>query len=590
MKEKSKSNFITIKKATKDLFALMPGIVTVKIVFGIVSALISILNVNLLANIIDYAGRLANSEPVVNTFIISVVSYILCYIVLQISSVGMYYIDNILIVPKMEHFHHRLSEHLVNISLEATHDPQIQNMFWRAKDAIYQDRIMSVFMTVFNIVPIIIQLIGTMIVLYSYSWILVLLAFLSVFPSAIISFWIGRKEYNFSIEQTQTSRLSSYLWEIMTKKETIRENRIYGFLDYIKKSFFSLQQKVLKARKKLLIKEDAGRSLAELLKNALYIVALILAVSLVSQNVITVGMFAACIGVFSTMQGSASNLFSYFSQIDNICNYANDYYDFLNLPKDKSGTSKLENGIKSIELKNVSYSYNNNQKFAVENVDLKIERGNLIVIVGENGSGKTTLSKLIMGLYKPQFGSLLVNGIPQSEIQNTSYLHYFSIAIQDFERYAIPLSDNIIISDITNPTQDLDEFFTMCDLTDVKERLGGYDAMLGIEFGDADLSGGEWQRVALARAMYKNADIIVLDEPTSAIDPLLEFDLLNQFLNMAKNRTCIVISHRIGLCKKADKIVVMHNGKIVEQGTHDFLIQRQGKYSELWNAQSKWYK
>lgn len=590
MKEKSKSNFITIKKATKDLFALMPGIVTVKIVFGIVSALISILNVNLLANIIDYAGRLANSEPVVNTFIISVVSYILCYIVLQISSVGMYYIDNILIVPKMEHFHHRLSEHLVNISLEATHDPQIQNMFWRAKDAIYQDRIMSVFMTVFNIVPIIIQLIGTMIVLYSYSWILVLLAFLSVFPSAIISFWIGRKEYNFSIEQTQTSRLSSYLWEIITKKETIRENRIYGFLDYIKKSFFSLQQKVLKARKKLLIKEDAGRSLAELLKNALYIVALILAVGLVSQNVITVGMFAACIGVFSTMQGSASNLFSYFSQIDNICNYANDYYDFLNLPKDKSGTSKLENGIKSIELKNVSYSYNNNQKFAVENVDLKIERGNLIVIVGENGSGKTTLSKLIMGLYKPQFGSLLVNGIPQSEIQNTSYLHYFSIAIQDFERYAIPLSDNIIISDIANRTQDLDEFFTMCDLTDVKERLGGYDAMLGIEFGDADLSGGEWQRVALARAMYKNADIIVLDEPTSAIDPLLEFDLLNQFLNMAKNRTCIVISHRIGLCKKADKIVVMHNGKIVEQGTHDFLIQRQGKYSELWNAQSKWYK
>lgn len=590
MKEKSKSNFITIKKATKDLFALMPGIVTVKIVFGIVSALISILNVNLLANIIDYAGRLANSEPVVNTFIISVVSYILCYIVLQISSVGMYYIDNILIVPKMEHFHHRLSEHLVNISLEATHDPQIQNMFWRAKDAIYQDRIMSVFMTVFNIVPIIIQLIGTMIVLYSYSWILVLLAFLSVFPSAIISFWIGRKEYNFSIEQTQTSRLSSYLWEIMTKKETIRENRIYGFLDYIKKYFFSVQQKVLKARKKLLIKEDAGRSLAELLKNALYIVALILAVGLVSQNVITVGMFAACIGVFSTMQGSASNLFSYFSQIDNICNYANDYYDFLNLPKDKSGTSKLENGIKSIELKNVSYSYNNNQKFAVENVDLKIERGNLIVIVGENGSGKTTLSKLIMGLYKPQFGSLLVNGIPQSEIQNTSYLHYFSIAIQDFERYAIPLSDNIIISDIANRTQDLDEFFTMCDLTDVKERLGGYDAMLGIEFGDADLSGGEWQRVALARAMYKNADIIVLDEPTSAIDPLLEFDLLNQFLNMAKNRTCIVISHRIGLCKKADKIVVMHNGKIVEQGTHDFLIQHQGKYSELWNAQSKWYK
>lgn len=135
----------------------------------------------------------------------------------------------------------------------------------------------------------------------------------------------------------------------------------------------------------------------------------------------------------------------------------------------------------------------------------------------------------------------------------------------------------------------MDSFFSMCDLSEIRDRLGGYDTMLGIEFGDADLSGGEWQRVALARAMYKNADIIVLDEPTSAIDPLLEFDLLNRFLEIAEERTCIVISHRIGLCKKADKIVVMDNGKIVEQGTHDFLIHNHGKYYELWLAQSKWY-
>lgn len=151
MKEKSQSNLVTIKKATKDLFTLMPGIVTIKIVFGVVSALISILNVNLLARIIDQAGRLSNFESVEKAFITNVVCYIFCYVFIQISLVGIYYIDNILMVPKMEHFHHRLSGHLVNISLEATHDPQIQNMFWRAKDAIYQDRIMSVFMTVFNI-------------------------------------------------------------------------------------------------------------------------------------------------------------------------------------------------------------------------------------------------------------------------------------------------------------------------------------------------------------------------------------------------------------------------------------------------------
>lgn len=590
MKETSKSNLNTIRKATKDLFTIMPGIVTIKIVFGIVSALISILSVNLLADIIDNAGKLTNSEPAENTFILSVTSYVLCYVFLQIGSVIMYYIDNILIVPKMEYFHHSLSEHLVNISLEATHNPQIQNMFWRAKDAIYQDRIMAVFMTVFNIVPIIIQLVGTMVVLSSYSAALVLLAFMSVFPSAIISFWIGRKEYNLSVEQTQANRYSSYLWGVITKKETIRENRIYGFLDYLKKCFVDVQQKVLKDRKKLLIKEDAGRSLAELLKNALYIVALIFAIDLVRKNTITVGMFAACIGVFTSMQGKASSLFAYFSRIDNTCKYANDYYDFLNLPKDISGVVKLEDSIRSIELRDASYSYQNNQKYAVDNVNLTIDRGQFVVIIGENGSGKTTLSKLILGLYKPQKGALLVNGISALNYQNMSYLQNFSVATQSFEKYAITLVDNVRISDITSRAQNIDTFFTMCNLTEVKERLGGYDSMLGIEFGDADLSGGEWQRVALARAMYKNADLVVLDEPTSAIDPLLEYDLLNQFLDIAKNRTCIVISHRIALCKKADKIIVMHKGEIVEEGTHDLLIKNNGKYYELWTAQSKWYK
>ncbi len=592
MENKYQSNATIIKRATGDLCAIMPGIVLIKIAFGILSAIISILNIYLFADIIDYAGRVLASgeESTISIFATRVVCYMICYVILRIGGVGIYYIDNILIVPKMEYFHHQLSEQLVNISLEATHSPQIQNMFWRAKDAIYQDRIMSVFMTVFNIIPIIIGLVGAMSVLYNYSPILVALAFMSVFPSAMISFWTGRKEYKFSVEQTQINRFSAYLWDVMTKKETIRENRIYGFMEYLSEKFFAVQRKSLTARKKLLIKEDAGRSFAEFIKDVLYIAALVLAVSLVKNGVITVGMFAACIGVFSTMQESASKLFSYFSGIDNICKYAGDYYVFLDLPKEKSGEGRLDDEIQNIELSKVSYSYNNGQSNAVDGVNVKINKGNLVVIVGENGSGKTTLSKLIMGLYKPQTGNVYVNKIPQDEIKNTSYLGKYSIAIQNFERYAITMGDNIRISDITDTEKDMDEFCKICNLTDIKEKLGSYDTMLGIEFGDKDLSGGEWQRVALARAMYKSeAEIVVLDEPTSAIDPLLEYDLLNQFMEIAKNRTCIVISHRIGLCKKANQIIVMDKGKVVETGTHESLMEKNGKYSELWNAQAKWY-
>lgn len=589
MKSKSKNNLKIIKYATIDLFSIMPSIVITKILLGVICSLIAIFNVQLLANIIDYAGRLIQDISYKNLFVINILEYIICYIFIQLSSVLSYYIDNILIVPKMEYFHHKLSNHLTNISLEATHNPQTQNMFWRAKDAIYQDRIMSVFMTVFNIIPIIIQMFGTMFVLYKYSVGLVWLAFLSVFPSSIIAFWIGKKEYNFSVEQTKDNRLYSYLWNVMTKKETIRENRIYGFLSYIKEVFFDVHKRALKARKNLLLKEDLGSSLAEILKNLLYIVALVFSINLVYNKSITVGMFAACLGVFTTMQTRASKLFSYFSQIDNMCQYANDYYTFLELPKENSGNMLLTNSPDCIELKNICYKYSDDAKNAVDNVNINIKKGELIVIVGENGSGKTTLSKLLMGLYKPQCGDVWVNGIKESEIVKSSYYEKFSMAIQNFERYAIALQDNVTISNIYINIDNLDEFFYMCDLTKIKEKLGGYDAMLGIEFGDADLSGGEWQKIALARSIYRNGEIVVLDEPTSAIDPLLEYELLNKFLNIAKEKTCIIISHRVGLCKKADKIIVMNEGKVVEQGKHNELINKKGKYYELWNAQAQWY-
>ncbi|MBP1588110.1 MAG: ABC transporter ATP-binding protein, partial [Clostridia bacterium] len=573
MKEKSKNNLNTIRKATGDLFTAMPDIVTVKIVLGIVSALVSVVNVSLLANITDCAGRLINGEPVMNVFAVNVAGFISCGVFLQFGSVLAYYMDNILIVPKMEFFHHRLSDHLVDISLEATHDPQIQNMFWRAKDAIYQDRIMAVFMTVFNILPTAIQLIGTLAVLFNYSPVLVALAFISVFPSALLSFWIGRREYGFSVEHTQTSRLSHYLWEIVTKKETVRENRIYGFMDYLKKRFLDVNQEFRLARKKLLLKEDAGRGVAELLKNILYIVALVFAVGLVGKNVITVGMFAACIGVFASMQGKATDLFDCLARIDAGCKYANDYYDFLNLPKEISGAAVAEKTIQNIELANVSYGYQNGQKYAVDDASLTVKRGQFTVIVGENGSGKTTLSKLILGLYKPQKGELSIDGRPVTGYSCASYLKHYSVAIQNFERYAVSLGDNVRIGSISSDGRNMDDLFAVLDLAEVRERLGGYDSMLGIEFGDADLSGGEWQRIALARAMFKNADVVVLDEPTSAIDPMLEYDLLNQFLNVAKEKTCIVISHRIGLCKKADNIIVMEKGRIVGQGRHEYLVE-----------------
>lgn len=590
MRKPKIGNLKIIAQSTRDLFQVMPWIVICKVGLSVAVSILSILNVKFLANVIDYAGRILSNKLASEEFIRSLLFYFICYIGIQISEILLYYIDNIWIVPKMEFFHHNLSNHLTEISLEATNLSYIQDMFWRAKDAIYQDRVVSVFMTVFNIIPILIQLIGTMVVLGTYNLSLVLLAFISVFPSAAIIYWTNKKEYNFSIEQTKNQRLNGYLWSVLTKKESIRESKIYGFGGFIKQLFYDVHKKNYIARKKLSIKEDIGRTIADFCKQILYIIAMFFLIRLIYEGKIGIGAFGACVSVFSKMQGQATGFFSYFSQINTACKYASDYYDFFQVEKEIMGELKYERIIEEIRFEKVSYQYNNDGKMALQDIDLAIKKGELVVIVGENGSGKTTLTKLLMGLYKPTSGNISVDSISINALDLNAYFKKFSIAIQNFEKYAVTIRDNVKISNYLVDDTNLEKVFINNSLIEVKNRLGGYDTMLGIEFGDEELSGGEWQRVALARSMFRNSEIVILDEPTSAIDPLQEYQLLNKFIELAKEKTCIIISHRVGICKKADKIVVLHDGKLVEVGTHEELLKAKNKYFELWTAQSQWYE
>lgn len=586
-----KDKWNIIHYSTKDLFQIMPVVVFKKMAYSLLVSVLSILQVTMFAKIVDAAGSIARPTFSKNQFFVFILIYLGCFIFTKVSELMLYRIDNIDIIPKMEEFHHRLSRHLARISLEATNDPEIQNKFWRAKDAVYQDRILNVFMTVFNIVPATIQLIGTIIVLAYYSLWLIIIAVLSVFPSAGIMYWVSRKEYSFNLTQTKNFRKKEYLWSILTKKESIRESRVYGSETYLKDKFFEIHRKTYYDRKKLSIKEDAVHMSAKLIQYILYVLALVFCIDLVLREKITIGAFGACISVFSTLQGQAELFFSYFSKVNSACNFASDYYSFFYLQQEKQGIKELDLDFNKICFDQISYQYPNAKQLALDKVSFDINKGELIVIVGENGSGKTTLSKVLLGLYQPCNGQVSLNFVPISEFKKESYFKLFTMAIQNFGKYAISLADNIKISDIKNENKKLDDFFIRDkSLLKIKEQLGGYDTLLGIEFGDAELSGGEWQRIALARAIYRDSEIIVLDEPTSAIDPLFEYELLNQFITVSAQKTCIIISHRVGICKKADKILVMHHGKLVEQGSHEELLGQKGTYFELWNSQAQWYQ
>lgn len=213
------------------------------------------------------------------------------------------------------------------------------------------------------------------------------------------------------------------------------------------------------------------------------------------------------------------------------------------------------------------------------------------MIVGENGSGKTTLSKLLAGAYMPRTGKIFYDGRKTADLERKSLYRHISVVSQDFMHYNFSLRENVGISDISR-IQDsaaMEELLTDVAGQEFMEKLGDLDVQLGREFGGKELSGGEWQKVAIARGLWKDSDIVILDEPTSALDPLMEYDILSKFVEMIRGKTSIIISHRVGVCRTADKIIVMKDGRVVECGKHEELLQKNGEYSRIWQEQAKWY-
>ena len=587
MEKTKRSMWKTISLSVKDTFSAMPLITTATMLMQLVSAGISVAMVALTAKLIDTAGTIEDNPKPLLTIAVLMVG---CYLVNILCEKISYRINNIDAVPKFEVFHHRLSEFTVSLSLEAAEDPKISNMFWRAKDAVYQDRMGSVFQSVFGLIPSVFRILGTAAVLYTYHPLLVPLALLSIVPSFMIRLIYGQKRYELHKKQTEKARLGSYLWELLTKKDSIKEMRAMGFSEYLTEKYFGVQNEVLEENKRFSLKSNFRIFLCDFVKIFFYAVSIAFCVYLLNASLITVGAFSACLGAFTTVQSVASGLLASVSGIKNQCNYANDYYDFFELKTEDTHTEKCKGFHREIKLENLTFRYPKASSNAIDGIDLTIKKGEKIAIVGENGSGKTTLSKLLLGLYTPTDGKVLMD---DADIRNMdeSYYDHFALVAQRFGRYNMTLRDNLAFSKFSDEQNDekLKNALNTVGISEFADELGGLDTELGVEFGGKELSGGQWQKLALARGVFRDADVLLLDEPTSALDPVVEYDVLSQFIKLAEEKTALIISHRIGICRIADKVIVMKNGKVAEFGSHDELLRAGGTYANMWHEQAKWY-
>ncbi len=512
--------------------------------------------------------------------------------------------------------------------LEALEDKKVLDSFRKA-DAAYSQHLAGsrMFSYLLMDVEAVLICISTFFVVGSFSVWLLPGAILGVVPHLLLDLISERRRNRTYRGQSAKRRRLAYLWRLFCTKEPVKEMRTMGFQDYLKEKWVETNVDVVREMEELELKSVRLSALGVLVRNCCYVANVAVALLLMLRGKLAAGQFAACLMAFGLLQDQLFMLSGFVTALIQSYHHVEEYYDFFQAETEdadggvchsmKEGCtvkadctsgkdciregcitgenepigrgSSAENGIR---LRDVHFRYPGAEQDTLNGVNLDIKKGEHVVIVGVNGSGKTTLSKVLTGAYGAASGEILYDGISISEIRKKELYRRLSLVSQDFVHYHFSFRENVCISDF-EAMYDEKRIRKVTDAMGMQELIqgiGGLDVQLGREFGGRELSGGEWQKVAIARGLFRNSGLIILDEPTSALDPLMEYEVLTGFLNLIQDRTSVVISHRVGICRYADKIVVMKEGRVVECGTHEELKSAGGEYARIWGEQAKWYK
>lgn len=494
-------------------------------------------------------------------------------------------------VKSGQYFGRKMFSFSKQIQLEALEDTKVLDRFKKAERAIQNNTMVELFRGMLNVMGRVATCAGVMMVVGSYSYWLPTIALAGAVPSLLVQMYGIRVRVKLRRGQSMSRRRVQYLWELFTRKEAVKEMRTMGFAAYLKDKWSEENVKLVKEFQEVEQKLYGKGMLSDCIINLFYALNIAVTLYLMVKGHIAVGEFAACLMAFASFQSNLRSLVDMIAFVYDFYEYAEDYYDYFTIPMEQNGTEQYSPFQDRILLKDVTFCYKGADRDALKGVNCSISKGEHVVIVGENGSGKTTLSRLLVGAYLPRTGEISYDGRNTSEMDRKSLYKHISVVPQDFVHYQFTLRENIGISDTSRMQEGkaMEAILSEVAGPEFLQDIGGLDMQLGREFGGRELSGGEWQKIAIARGLWKDSDIIILDEPTSALDPLVEYDILSRFAEMIQNKTSVIISHRVGMCRSADKIIVMKEGRVAECGKHEQLLALNGEYSRIWEEQAKWY-
>ena len=428
-------------------------------------------------------------------------------------------------------------------------------------------------------------------------WLIIILL-VAIIPAFLGEAYFNDQSYTLNRRQTPERRELDYVRFLGASDETAKEVKIFNLSNFIVTRFRELSNKFYNTNRILIVRRSVWGSVFSMLGSLGYYLAYVYIIYKAVNGKITIGDLTFLAGSFKQLRSLLEGILNRFTTVSQGAIYLSDFFDFFEIKSQMVTSAKprvfpypIQQGF---TFENVGYKYINSENWANRHLNFTLKVGEKLALVGENGAGKTTLVKLLARLYEPTEGRIMLDGYDLREYDINDLRMQIGIIFQDYLRYQMTIAQNIAAGNIMEQeNRELIKNAAEQSLANIfiESFQKNYDQQLGRRFNEGvELSGGQWQKIALARAYMRDAQLMILDEPTAALDARAEYEVFQRFVELTKGRTSVLISHRFSTVRMADRILVLDKGKLLEMGSHEELLQKNGKYSELFQLQAKGYQ